>query len=207
MLRQLGCFDVAGARVLIEALSDPKIELRREAAESLEFVSGELWGDNLPQWQAWWQSLPAAVRGDDEHHAMSRMISGAATNQAMEEIAFGPLVMQPSSPSQPPPQLKACWALMIVGGVIALVIPIAVIFFASPVIYPMIYYSLFAGVAAIVHGVAREPRRLRFIAQLQSFNVMTCDLINLTFGLVEQLMLRHPQVRQYLLDANGGRVT
>jgi WD40 repeat protein len=206
MIRQLGCFSVTGAKELIAALADPKIEVRREAIEALEFVSGVLGGDNLPRWQAWWQSLPTDVRGEDQHAAMSRMISGAAVNVPVDGIVFGPLQVRRSNPSQPPTELKACWALMIVGGLIALVIPISLIFMTGPILFPMMYYSLFLGVAAIVHGATRETRSIPFIAKLQLANFLACDLINVTFGLILQFMLRQPHVRQYLLDVNGGRM-
>ena len=48
-------------------------------------------------------------------------------------------------------------------------------------------------------------RRITYIARMQLFNAMACDLLNLTLGLIEQLLLRRPHVRQYLLEINSGQ--
>jgi len=51
----------------------------------------------------------------------------------------------------------------------------------------------------------RDTRRITYIARMQLFNAMACDLLNLTLGLIEQLLLRRPHVRQYLLEINSGQ--
>lgn len=95
---------------------------------------------------------------------------------------------------------------MLVSGLNALLIPIAVIFFVGPVILPMLYFSLFVGVAAIASAVTCETRRVGTIAKLQVMNAMACDPINLFAGWIEQMLLRRPHVQRYLMEVNAGRV-
>ncbi len=94
---------------------------------------------------------------------------------------------------------------MLVSGFNALLIPIALIFFIGPVMHPLIYFSLFVGVAAIVTAVTRETRRMAAVAKLQMMNAMACDPINLFAGMIEQMLLKRPNVQRYLTEVNAGR--
>jgi hypothetical protein len=200
MIRQLGTFYVAAAPVLIEMLAHPKIELRREAALALELLSGETWGDDLTRWQAWWQSIEPAARGDQD--PLGRMVAAAAVEEPAAEPSCGSAA---PAPLAAPRELKICWGLMLVSGFTALLIPIALVFFIGPAMHPMVYYSLFVGVAAIVNAVTRETRRIGFVAKLQMMNAMACDPINLFAGSIEQMLLRRPNVQRYLMEVNAGR--
>jgi hypothetical protein len=205
MLRQLGAFYVAGAPALIESLTDPKIELRHEAAQSLELLSGETWGDDLARWQAWWQSIPASARGENASDPLGRMVTAAVVG---DPAGAAPSSNVPRSTASAaiPKELTICWSLMLGGGLIALLIPIALLFTIGPIVYPMIYYSLFAGVAGIVRGAARDTLSLSRVARLQMINALVCDPFNLVAGWIEYLLLRRPHVQQYLLQINGGRL-
>lgn len=205
MIRQLGTFNVAGAKVLMGVLDDPKIELRREAIDALERMSGEAWGDDAARWQAWWNSLPAAVRDESDVPSFGRMVAAAVVGDAAAAGAAN----EPSESDAPvaiPQELKVCWALMVCSGLVALVIPIGLCFVAGPIVYPMAYYSLLVGVAAIARGAAGDTVGLPRIAGMQMANLMMCDLINLLVGWIERLLLLRPHVRQYLLRTNGGRL-
>ena len=88
-----------------------------------------------------------------------------------------------------------------------MLIPIGLCFVAGPIVYPMAYYSLLVGVAAIARGAAGDTMGLRRIAGMQMANLMMCDPVNLLAGWIEGgLLLARPHVRQYLLEANGGRL-
>lgn len=206
MVRQLGVSCVAAAPALMELLADSKIELRREAAEALEFLSGEAFGDDAARWQAWWQSLPAHVRG--EPVPLARMVAAAVGDQPAESAA--PVVTSPArtlaDAGTIPAELKLCWGLMVGSGLIALLIPISLVFVMGPIVFPMMYYSLFVGVATMSRGAARDTAGLLWIAGLQMANLMVCDPINMVAGGIERLLLGRPNVRQYLLLANGGRL-
>ncbi len=209
MVRQLGAFHVVAAPVLMELLGHPKIELRREAAQALELLSGEPWGDDMARWQAWWQSVDPAVRGEQNPDPLSRMVAAAALDQPADSgVAPAPSsVSAPgASAAAPPRELKICWGLMLVCGLNALLIPIALIFIIGPVLHPMLYYSLFVGVAAIVNAVTRETRRVSLVARLQMMNAVACDPINFVAGSIEQMLLRRPHVQRYLVEVNAGRV-
>jgi hypothetical protein len=190
----------------MELLSDPKLELRREAAEALERLSGQTWGDDLARWQDWWQSIPLPVRSASAGDALSRMVSAVVVNETAEAAATACATNSSSAPPPFPQELKLCWTLMLGGGLIALLIPIALLFAIGPAYYPMVYYSLFAGVAGIVRGAARDTIGLSRVAGLQMMNVMVCDPVNLIAGWIEHRLLRRPHVQQYLLAVNGGRL-
>jgi HEAT repeat protein len=51
--------DPQAVPVLIKALEDPDALVRQEAAEALSVISGEDFGDDAAQWQAWWQQQQA----------------------------------------------------------------------------------------------------------------------------------------------------
>src|SRR4029079_697430 len=109
MIRELGSFNVAGAPAMMELLTHPKIELRREAACALEFLSGETWGDDLTRWQAWWQSVDTAARG--ERHPLRRMVAAAAIEDPIDAAI---LDVAPSSIAEPsrmamPRELQICF--------------------------------------------------------------------------------------------------
>jgi hypothetical protein len=205
MVRQLGASCVASAPALMGLLSHQKIELRREAALALEYLSGETWGDDSTRWQSWWQSLDPVVRGDQD--PLSRMVSAAAVGCLADAAVVEPAISSGAAPAPPapPPELKICWGLMLVSGLNALLIPITLIFFIGSVMHPMVYYSLFVGIAAITSAVTCDTRRVGTIAKLQVMNAMACDPINLFAGWIEQMLLRRPHVQRYLTEVNAGR--
>jgi hypothetical protein len=204
MARSLGYFYVSGASMLIEALADPKIELRREAAEALELASGELGGDNASRWQSWWDALPPEARGESDNGVLAATVATAVQGDWAPVAEIAAEVGRRTTGS-PPAELRNCWGLMVAGGLIAILIPISMLFLIGPIIYPMVYYSLFVGVMAIVRGAARDTLGLRKLAKMQMGNILLCDAINVILGVIEWLLLRRPHVQQYLLEVNGGR--
>jgi hypothetical protein len=252
MVRQLGSFYVAAAPTLIELLTDPLIELRREAIEGLELLSGETFGDNRPRWQEWWQSVSAAANLVADSSPMSQIVAAAIVDEGPEfgassqfgapefgaglptpptatteglppegrpagqptwhgretvpQLLFGAALPTPPTASQPPRELKTCWGLMIAAGLVALVVPIALFFVTGPLVFPMFYYSLFLGAAALARGAARDTLGLPRIAKMQIFNLMLCDPINGLAGAIMHFLLRREHVKQYLLIVNAGRL-
>jgi hypothetical protein len=49
---------VLGAEALIALLHDKRESLRSEAVWALESISGQVLGEDLAKWEAWWVSLP-----------------------------------------------------------------------------------------------------------------------------------------------------
>ena len=97
-----------------------------------------------------------------------------------------------------PIELKLCWGMMLIGGLVALAISIAALFLVGTFVWPMMYVSLVTGVAAIACGAARQTRGLERVATLQLLNVAACDPVNFVLGTLAYNLLRRPHVRQYL---------
>jgi hypothetical protein len=134
------------------------------------------------------------------------MVAAAALSDPADALVLDPAPSPiANAPAAIPNELKICWGLMLVCGLNALLIPIALIFFIGPVMHPMVYYSLFVGVAAIASAVTHETRRVGIVAKLQVMNAMACDPINFCAGWIEQMLLRRPHVQRYLMEVNAGR--
>lgn len=140
MTRQLGQFYVSGAGPLIGLLADPAFPFRREAIESLENLSGEQWGDDERRWRAWWAGLPERTR---EIHPFDLVKLKLESQSARAETIAGdearaitlnqtPMIKRNL---QPPLELKLCWGLMVVGGVVGLAIPISLMFLTGPLLF------------------------------------------------------------------------
>jgi hypothetical protein len=104
-----------------------------------------------------------------------------------------------SSPGRASPlALRVCWGLMIVGGLVALAIPIVLMFTIGPWLFPTIYFSLFVGLAAIARGASRDNINLDRTAALQLANMIALDPANVVFAAMEFALLRTANVREYL---------
>lgn len=203
MVRLLGhSGHIFGAGVLMELLADSACRFRGDVIWSLESISGLALGDDSTAWQSWWNEQAIAHRQPEPLEAivLEATQEAAAHN---ESLTASP---QPPKPSgKAPTELKICWGMMIIGGFIALVFPISVLFFTGPVVWPALYYSLFVGVAAIASGAARETLGLQKTATLQTINIIACDPVNLLLGLLAKQLLKRARAREYLLQAGGGR--
>jgi hypothetical protein len=102
-----------------------------------------------------------------------------------------------------PLALKLCWGLMVVGGLVAVGIPIVMMFIVGPRLFPTIYFSLLVGLAAIARGAARETVGLRRTAALQLANIMALDPANVVFAAMEYSLIRTARVQEFLREANG----
>src|SRR5262245_49485850 len=101
-------------------------------------------------------------------------------------------------PSTAPLAMHCCWGLMIVGGLVAIGIPIVLMFTLGPWLFPTVYFSLFVGLAAIARGAARDTVNLRGTAGLQLANMIALDPANVVFAVMEFALLRSRSVREYL---------
>jgi hypothetical protein len=97
-----------------------------------------------------------------------------------------------------PLAMNLCWGLMIVGGLVALSIPIVLMFTVGPLLFPTIYFSLFVGLAVIARGAARDTANLKRTAALQLANMIALDLANVVFAAMEFALLRNRSVKEYL---------
>jgi hypothetical protein len=62
------------------------------------------------------------------------------------------------------------------------------------------------GVLAVAKGAARETLGLKTVAKMQAASIIACDPINMLLGSMEFNLLNRPNVLEYLLRANGGRL-
>jgi hypothetical protein len=109
------------------------------------------------------------------------------------------------SVSRTPIEVKLCWGLMLIGGLVSLGAPIAMLLSFGPFIWPMFYMALVTGVAAVARGAARDTRGLARIATLQLCNIAACDPVNFLLGTLAHSLLGRPHVRQFLQQTSGGQ--
>ncbi len=81
---------------------------------------------------------------------------------------------------------------------VALGIPIVLMFTVGPLLFPTIYFSLLVGLAAIARGAARDSLYLKRTAALQLANMIALDPANIVFAAMELALLRSRSVREYL---------
>jgi hypothetical protein len=100
-----------------------------------------------------------------------------------------------------PIEVKLCWGLLLIGGLVSLGLPIAIFLSVGPMVWPMFYVALFTGIAEVSRGAARDPRGLPHIAALQLLNIAACDPVNFLLGTLARTLLNRPHVRQFLHQA------
>ena len=135
------------------------------------------------------------------------VVWGLTRSRGRESLATKDL-RQPNSSSCPrlptssdlpvPLAMILCWGLMVVGGIVALGIPIVLMFTFGPRLFPTIYFSLFVGLAAIARGAARDSINLKRMAALQLANMIALDPANVVFAAMEFALLRSRSVKNYL---------
>lgn len=133
--------------------------------------------------------------------ALVRQMKGLAKPRTAENDVSPVVASAP--PNAPPLALRLCWLLMIIGGLIALVIPISHLLLDREMVRWTAYYSLLAGVLAISRGASHDTRGLGATVGLQAINVIALDPFNLLLAGVERLLLRRSRVKQYLQAAGG----
>jgi hypothetical protein len=218
--RQIGYSGYAAlAPLLLEQLHDPRCEFRYDVIEALENLSGQPLGDNHAAWQAWYSELPADVRAwppvpapavKAEAPVEAAVLDGdpavATPAPAKTSPARAPVRLSRPQLERPPLELRLCWGLMFLGGCAALVIPITLMFLWGPFYFPTIYFALVIGVLAVAKGAARETLGLKMVAKMQAASILACDPINMLLGSMEFNLLNRPNVLEYLIRANGGRL-
>lgn len=108
-------------------------------------------------------------------------------------------------PARPPAKINTIGALTLVGGIFgvltAMAMALGTIFLWCPWVY-----SLVMGILAIVKGArmigagAEYEPAPKAIAIMQIVNVINCDIINLTLGIISLVMQGDPEVRDWYED-------
>jgi hypothetical protein len=109
--------------------------------------------------------------------------------------------MQPRSS---PWGLRLCWLLMVVGGLVALLVPVSAILFGRSGMPWTNFVSLFVGIVTISRAGSRDTLGLLGVVRLQAINIIACDFLNFAFAAIEFSLLRRPRVKQFLEQADRG---
>lgn len=101
---------------------------------------------------------------------------------------------------EPPAALLACWVMMGLGGAVAIMFSMALVFDVGGccLFLPTIYYGVVMGIVAVTRGVGRSRTGLTAVSVMQICNIINCDVFNLAFGIVGSVLLRSESVRRYL---------
>ena len=103
-----------------------------------------------------------------------------------------------------PRKLQAVAIMTLVGGILALLTCFGIALGTMFIYIPWIY-SLVLGVMAIMKGsqmLGSNPApafaSARTIAIMQIVNIINCDMVNLTLGIITLVFLSDPEVREHL---------
>lgn len=213
--RMLGASGVLLAvEPLIQALAQGPSELQTDALWALEAIAGRQMGDDPAVWRAWLHEFdatacvpaPPSAEGAVEAILVDEQPTAAPTSETPtsetptdQGASLARPAAQPTAQPLvvPPRALTACWTMMTLGGLFAIVLPSTLLFYIGVAGWPMFYYSLALGVFTLARGVGRQTRWLRGTALLQLLNFASFDPLNPLFGIAILLLSRTPRVRAY----------
>jgi hypothetical protein len=102
-----------------------------------------------------------------------------------------------------PGKVLAIAIMTLVGGIFATILGAAYMASCFLMVWPGTYYSLVAGILAIVKGAnllgeqAHEQPPPQGIAIMQIVNIVNGDVVNLVLGIVTLVFLNEPEVRRF----------
>jgi hypothetical protein len=203
-----------GADALIGVLRENKASLRSEAVWALEAISGKQLGDAPGPWQAWFDGLPGATTTRSANTAGSAVqIEPAEPPAAVAEVEVNPATPAESVAHKPfsirPPRaLRACWALLMAGGVLAIIWSLASVSLFSvwsfiPWSWAVSCCGVAVGVYTLTKGVAQDTHRLTTAARANELCLVNFNLVNPVLGLIIRGLLRRRAVQEYLFSADN----
>lgn len=105
--------------------------------------------------------------------------------------------------SEKPSKVQAISVMILVGGILATLTAVILMVTIYGLCWPGTYYSLVLGIMAIVKGSqllgdrAPEQPPPSGIAIMQIINIVNCDWINLTLGIINLVFLSDKEVKDY----------
>ncbi len=112
--------------------------------------------------------------------------------------------MPPAARKGPPGKVQAIGIMTLVGGILALLTCFGIALGTMFIYIPWIY-SLVLGIMAIMKGsqmLGSNPApafaSARTIAIMQIVNIINCDVVNLTLGIISLVFLNDPEVKEHL---------
>ena len=113
-------------------------------------------------------------------------------------------VVAPAGQPIKPGKLQAVAIMTLVGGILALLTCFGIALGTMFIYIPWIY-SLVLGIMAIIKGsqmLGSNPApafaSAKTIAIMQIVNIINCDMVNLTLGIITLVFLNDPEVRDHL---------
>ncbi|HVC92916.1 MAG TPA: hypothetical protein VND64_04455 [Pirellulales bacterium] len=198
-----------GADALIGVLRESNPTLTSEAVWALESISGRNLGDDPGRWQDWFDGLPGATPTPIASEAVAATQSAPAEPAAgvwgakVDRAAASASVEHERAVCPPPRALRACWALLISGGILAIVWSLASVSLFSvwsylPWSWAVSCCGVAVGVYTLTKGVAQDTDRLTTAARMNELCLINFNIINPVLGLVIRGLLRRRAVQQYL---------
>lgn len=188
-----------GDRVLVWETTSGK--LRHEIQDSSLVTQTVLFTLLFAAWSAAW-GIVVRRNAERERQATesARLLSIASSDSRFTNLdRFSSATL---APPNPPIEIKLSWGLMVIGGLIAMALPIYLFAHTGPVQWPMMYVSLATGMAAMAKGAGRQTTGLLWVTRAQLFNLLACDPINFVLGTLGSALLHRPHVQQYLALTN-----
>ncbi len=172
--------------------------LQAEASWALELLSGEAFGCEVQPWREWWERVRFEVPACESECEQAAVVPGRGSVAAGKFPAAAVAAPLPTGWISPPRRLKLCWALLIVGGVLAVIPAVFGALCLEGLLSWLSYASLAIGSGAIATGAGRELRGLPAVALLLVLSLCSLNVVSAVLGLVALLLSRHTQVQQYL---------
>ncbi|GEM_PF-2695913 len=116
--------------------------------------------------------------------------------------AAAPVPVASAPPGQVPGKVQAIAIMTLVGGIVAVLAAFSIMIGTFFIYIPWIY-GFVVGIMAIVKGAkllgsnARLEMAPKNIAIMQIINIINCDAINLTVGIITLVFLNDPEVRGF----------
>ena len=115
-----------------------------------------------------------------------------------------PSATPPAARTGPPGKVQAIAIMTLVGGILAVLFCVGVASLTMFFYIPWIY-SLVLGIMAIIKGskmLGSNPApafaSAKTIAIMQIVNIINCDAVNLTLGIITLVFLNDPEVKEHL---------
>jgi hypothetical protein len=148
------------------------------------------------------RSRPAAPPPDDHYHDEPRASKRRSREDDHDED-YDEAPRRIRRPDEKPGKVQAIAIMTLVGGILATLT--AVVFMATiyGLCWPGTYYSLVMGIMAIVKGSqllgdrASAQAQPSGIAIMQIVNIVNCDFVNLTLGIINLVFHSDREVKAF----------
>lgn len=141
---------------------------------------------------------PSKINYDDEPHPAERPAHDDAFDEDDEAVP-----RRSQRPREKPSKVQAIAVMTFVGGILATLSAVLLMVTIYGLCWPGSYYSLVLGIMAITRGSQLLGDRAYLqtppsgIAVMQIINIVNCDCVNLTLGIINLVFLNDEEVKAY----------